>query len=168
MRTATTLNKWHIVALAVISVVVGATVWYYDAAERTRMQGFVFGTELEGIQDDIKALQTQFAASIITWEEGDIDQTELMAQLQEHINKFEDVIERYDTLTPPAGFEGAVELFKLSSYAQLQSDREYINWLSTGDEASKIRSDLQIQESFQLEIAALSEYNTARGIMPAP
>lgn len=142
--------------------------WYQYSAEQTRQQGFVFGNELQEIQDDIKGLQTQFAASIVMWEEGDMERTALITQLQEHIDKFESVLSRYDSLTPPADFEGAVELFRLSSQAQLESDREYVKWLSTGDEASKIRSDLQIQESFQLEIAALSEYNAAKDGVPKP
>lgn len=157
-----------IIILAAIVVAVGLMAWYQYSAEQTRQQGFVFGNELQEIQDDIKSLQTQFAASIAMWEEGDLERAELIAQLQEHVDDFEGVLSRYDSLTPPASFEGAVELFRLSSQAQLESDREYVKWLSTGDEASKIRSDLQIQESFQLEIAALSEYNAARDGVPKP
>lgn len=157
-----------IIILAVIAVAVGLMAWYQISAEQTRQQGFVFGNELQQIQDDIKGLQTQFAASIIMWEEGDMNRVELIEQIQDHINKFEDTLTRYDTLTPPDGFEGAVELFRLSSEAQLESDREYAKWLSTGDESSKVRSDLLIQESFQLEITALSEYNAAKDGIPAP
>ena len=61
------------------------------------------------------------------------------------------IISRYDNLTPPELFKSSVELFKISSETQLESDVEFIKWITTGDESAKIRSDTQIQEAYEYE-----------------
>lgn len=149
-----------LVVVAAISAIIGLNQYW---AEETRQQGFIFGNELQQIQQDVRDLQTKFYADIDIWEEGQISRTELQERLQFHVDEFHGILARYDTLEPPDGFAGAVELFRLSSQAQLESDEQYILWVTTSDESAKIRSDLQLKESFDLEMAALSEYNQARG-----
>ena len=154
------------VGIAILAAVVGiaaiaALNQYW--ADQTRQQGFVFGNELQQIQQDIKELQTRFYADIESWEEGQTSREQLMERLQSHAADFEVILPRYDTLAPPDDFEGAVELFRLSSLAQMESDEQYIAWLKTGDEEARMRSDLQLKESFDLEMAALAEYSRAKG-----
>jgi len=74
----------------------------------------------------------------------------------------EELISRYDTLMPPGAFEASVDVFRLSSESQLESDREYLLWIQTGNDAHLIRSDALIQESFEYEAAALGEFNRAK------
>ncbi len=144
-------------------VAISATLGFYQYnAEQIRQAGFTFGNDLQQIQDDIKLLQDDFYLSIKQWEEGDIDKENLISRLRVHVEEFDVIMLRYDTLSPPSGFEGAVDLFQLSSQAQLGSDVQYIKWLETGEESAKIRSDLQLTEAFELELAALSEYNKVR------
>lgn len=149
-----------LLAVAAISAILGLNQYL---AEETRQQGFIFGNELQQIQQDVRDLQTKFYADIDIWEAGQISRTELQARLQFHVDEFHDVLSRYDTLEPPDDFAGAVELFRLSSQAQLESDEQYILWITTSDESAKTRSDLQLKESFDLEMAALAEYNQAKG-----
>jgi hypothetical protein len=150
------------------AVAIAATIgWYQYEAEQTRQRGFTFGNDLQRIQDDVKSLQNGFYASIDAWEEGAIDKERLMKELDGHLAEFEDVLARYDSLEPPEGFAGAANLFRLSSQAQMESDHNYIEWLTSGDQAAKTRSDLQLEESFDLEMAALAEFNLARD-GPAP
>lgn len=79
----------------------------------------------------------------------------------------DEFILRYDKLSPPESFASAVELLKLSTISQLESDKELIEWIKTGDESAKIRSDLLLQEAFDYEMAGLNEYNSAKaGINP--
>ena len=155
-----------ILILAGVVAAAAALGWYQYSADQTRQQGFVFGNELQQIQDDLKQLQTQFYSSITSWEEGEIGRDELLARLNTHMGGFEEVISRYDGLRPPEGFEAAVELFRLSSQAQMESDAQYIEWISTGQDSAKLRSDLQLKESFDLEMAALAEYNRAKSGIP--
>lgn len=149
-----------LLVVAAISAIIGLNQYW---AEETRQQGFIFGNELQQIQQDVRDLQTKFYADIDIWEEGQISRTELQERLQFHVDEFHDVLTRYDTLEPPDGFAGAVELFRLSSQAQLESDEQYILWITTSDESAKTRSDLQLKESFDLEMSALAEYNQAKG-----
>lgn len=149
-----------LLVVAAISAVIGLNQYW---ADETRQQGFIFGNELQQIQQDVRDLQTKFYADIDIWEEGQISRTELQERLQFHVDEFHDVLARYDTLEPPDGFAGAVELFRLSSQAQLESDEQYILWITTSDESAKTRSDLQLKESFDLEMSALAEYNQAKG-----
>ena len=57
----------------------------------------------------------------------------------------------------------SVELFKLSSETQLESDKHMIEWIMTGDETAQIRSDYLLQQSFEYEMAALSKFKLVQG-----
>lgn len=156
-----------ILILAGAVAIAAAIGWYQYDAEQTRQRGFTFGNDLQQIQDDVKSLQNSFYASIEAWEEGSVDKETLLKELGGHLAEFEGILDRYDSLEPPEGFAGAVNLFRLSSQSQMESDRNYIEWLASGDQAAKTRSDLQLEESFDLEMAALAEFNMARD-GPAP
>ena len=156
-----------ILILAGAVAIAAAIGWYQYDAEQTRQRGFTFGNDLQQIQDDVKSLQNGFYASIEAWEEGSVDKETLLKELGGHLAEFEGILDRYDSLEPPEGFAGAVSLFRLSSQSQMESDRNYIEWLTSGDQAAKTRSDLQLEESFDLEMAALAECNMARD-GPAP
>ncbi len=131
-------------------------------AEQTRQQGFNFGNELAQIQDDVKLLQTDFNSKLTQWDEGDLDTQEILSYAKSHIQKLNKIIDRYDTLMPPTQFTASVELFKISTSTQLQSDQHYIEWIKTGHKSDKIRSDSLLQESFDYEILALGEFNKAK------
>lgn len=152
-----------VIAIAIISAVIGYN-YYID---QIKQKGLKFGNELEQIQNDVKQLQNQFYSKITQWKEGDLSKENLMIHLENHVEEFEEIIPRYDMLDPPEPFESSVELFKLSSKAQLESDIQYIKWLKTEDDSFKTRSDLQLKESFDYEMAALGEFNAAKsGISP--
>jgi len=78
----------------------------------------------------------------------------------------EKIIPRYDKLIPPEPYVTSVELFKLSTESQIESDREFIKWIETGDDSHMIRSESLIQEALQYELAALADYKDAqRGLV---
>ena len=160
-------KKQNIVILVVVIAVIVGIVSYNYSAEQTRQEGFVFGNELEKIQTDVKELQTQFYSKKSQWEEGTITQDELFLHYEQHVEKFENIISQYDNLVPPESFQSAVDLLRLSSQTQLDSDVQYIEWMKTGDESFKIRSDSQYQESLEYEMSGLVEYYSAKtGIQP--
>ena len=160
-------KKQNIVILVVVVAIIVGIVSYNYSAEQTRQKGFAFGNELEKIQTDVKELQTQFYSKKTQWEEGTITQEELFSHYEKHVEKFKNIISQYDKLVPPESFQSAVDLLKLSSQTQLDSDVQYIEWMKTGDESYKVRSDSQYQESLEYEMSGLVEYYSAKtGIQP--
>ncbi len=160
-------KEQNIIILAVFVAIIAGIVIYNYSADQTKQKGFAFGNELEKIQTDVKELQTQFYSKKSQWEEGTITQDELFLHYEEHVEKFENIISQYDNLVPPESFQSAVDLLKLSSQTQLDSDVQYIEWMKTGDESYKIRSDSQYQESLEYEMSGLVEYYSAKtGIQP--
>ena len=118
--------------------------------------------DLEEIQNEFKTLQTGFYSERAKWEEGDIERKDLLEFYDRHVESFEDAIDTYDALEPPELFEGAVELLRLSSQAQLDSDLEYIKWIRDGDEAAKARSDALLQDALEYELLGLVEFYSAK------
>ena len=150
-----------------MSLIIAGIVIYNYSAEQTRQKGFVFGNDLEKIQNEVKDLQTEFYSKKAQWEEGSITKEELYQHYEHHIEKFEEVISEYDDLSPPESFQSAVDLLKLSSETQLDSDKQYIEWMKTGDESFKIRSDSQYQQALEYEMSGLVEYYSAKtGVKP--
>ncbi len=156
-------NKIQNISIAAIAIlIIGVIIAYNYSADQTKQKGFQFGNELAQIQQDVAQLQTKFYSEKIKWDEGDISKEELLEYYQKHIDEFQKIISRYDELATPELFESSVELFKISSETQLQSDIEYINWISTGDESAKVRSDTQIQEAYEYENLGLVEFQLAK------
>ena len=148
-------------------VVIGLVIVYYYSAEQTRIKGFTFGNNLQRIQEDLKKIQTDFQSEITGWEDGDISKDEFLGYSDMHISKMEELVFRYDALDPPEVFSSSVELFKLSTQSQLESDKEIIRWIQSGDMDAKIRSDSLMEESFGYEMAALAKFNAIKaGIDP--
>ena len=152
----------NVAIVAIAAAAIAAVISYNYAAELTKQKGLRFGMELEEIQDDIKALQTEFYSEKTKWEEGDLSREQLLGFYDEHIDRFEDVITKYDTLEPPEIFEGAVRLLKLSSQSQLDSDSEYIEWIKNDDSTAKARSDALLQDALEYELLGLVEFYSAK------
>ncbi len=156
-------NKIQNITIAAIGIIIIIVIVAYNySADQTKQQGFQFGNELARIQQDVAELQSKFYSEKIKLDEGDITKEELLEYYEEHVNEFEKIISRYDQLSTPELFESSVELFKISSETQLNSDIEYIKWISTGDESAKIRSDTQIQEAYEYENLGLVEFQLAK------
>ncbi|NND86221.1 MAG: hypothetical protein HKM23_02600 [Nitrosopumilus sp.] len=147
-----------IIAILIVGLIAG----YNYSVEQTKQKGLQFGIELEQIQNDIKDLQTDFYSEKTRWEEGGITKEELFEFYDKHLEKFNKVIQKYDDLNPPELFKSSVDLLKISSQTQLESDSQFIEWIKTGDESAKIRSDTQIQESLEYEMLGLVEFYSAK------
>ena len=152
----------NITIVTVAVIIVGSIMAYNYSVEQTRQQGLRFGIELEMIQEDVKQLQTEFYSTRIQWEEGDITKEQLESFYDTHLADFQNTISEYDNLEPPEIFSGSVQLLKLSSESQLESDKQFIEWIKTGDESSKVRSDARLQESLEYELHGLVEFYSAK------
>ena len=152
----------NIIVVTIAILIVGAIIVYNYSVEQTKQKGLQFGVELEQIQEDVQQLQIKFYSEKVRWEEEDISKEELLEYYKKHLIEFEEIIFRYSELTPPDLFKSSVELLKLSSETQLESDSEFIEWIKTGDELAKIRSDTQFQESLEYEMSGLVEFYSAK------
>jgi len=161
-------KKRQNIILGIITIaVIGLVITYYYSAEQTRIKGFTFGNNLQRIQEDLKKIQTDFQSEITIWKDGEISKDEFLEYSDMHISKMEELVSRYDALDPPEAFSSSVELFKLSTQSQLESDKEIIRWIQSGDMDAKIRSDALMEESFGYEMAALAKFNAVKtGIDP--
>lgn len=161
-------KKRQNIILGIIAVgAIGLVIAYYYSAEQTRIKGFTFGNNLQRIQEDLKKIQTDFQSEITVLEEGEISKDEFLSYSEMHILKMDELVSRYDVLDPPQIFSSSVELFKLSTQSQIESDKEIILWIQSGDTDAKIRSDSLLEESFGYEMAALAKFNAAKtGINP--
>ncbi len=156
-------NKIQNIAIAAIAVVIiGGIIGYNYYIDQINVKGFNFGNELQQIQDAVTKLQNDFSSKIVQWKEGDLTKEELLEYSNNHISEMEKIIPRDGKLIPPEPYVTSVELFKLSTESQLESDREFIKWIETGDDSYMIRSESLIQEALQYELAALADYKDAQ------
>ncbi len=161
-------RKKQNITLAVIATVILVSIISYNySADQTKIKGFNFGNELQQIQDKVKKLQNDFESKTIQWQEGDLTKEQLLEFSQKNVLELEALLPKYDELTSPESFISSVDLFKLSTETQIESNKQYIKWIETGDESFKIHSDSLFQESFEYGIAALGKYKAAQtGITP--
>ena len=152
----------NIVIASVAIIIIGSITAYNYSLEQTKQKGLQFGIGLEQIQEDVQQLQIKFYSEKTRWDEGDISKEELLEYYEKHLKKFKEIISRYDVLVPPELFKSSVELLKISSETQLESDLQFIEWIKTGDESAKIRSDTQFQESLEYEMLGLVEFYSAK------
>jgi hypothetical protein len=160
-------QKREIIITIVVTVIIGIVIVNFYSADQTKILGYNFGNELKNIQDELKVLQTDFNSKYILLNEEIISKEEFLEYSEIHFKKMENLILKYEELSPPKSFVASVELFKLSTMSQLDSDKQITEWIKTGEDSAKTRSDLLIQESFEYELAALEKFNEAKaGINP--
>jgi hypothetical protein len=160
-------KKQNIIILVIVVTIIAGIVSYNYSAEQTKQKGFQFGINLEKIQTEVKEQQTLFYSKKTQFEEGEVTEEELFQHYEKHVKDFKRIISQYDTLVVPESFQSAVDLLKLSSQTQLDSDIQYIEWMKTGEESFKIRSDSQYQQALEYEMAGLVEFYSAKtGIQP--
>ncbi len=152
----------NIIIVIIVILIIGLIVAYNYSVDQTKQKGLQFGIELDQIQKDVNQLQIKFYSEKTRWEEGDISKEELLEFYDEHLKEFREIISRYDELTPPELFKSSVELLKISSETQLESDSQFIEWIKTGDESAKVRSDTQFQEALEYEMSGLVEFYSAK------
>jgi len=159
------LNKKKIqnsIILSIAILIVGVIIAYNYSTDITKQKGLQFGNELSQIENNISNIQEKFYSEKTKWVEGDISKEELLKFYEIHVNNFRKIISEYDKLTPPELFQSSVALLKISAETQLESDLQFIEWIKTGDEIAKIRSDSLFQEAYEYQNLGLVEFQTAK------
>ena len=152
----------NIIILSIAILIIGSIIAYNYSTDITKQKGLQFGNELSQIESSISDIQGKFYSEKTKWIEGDISKEELLKFYEMHINNFRETISKYDGLTPPELFQSSVALLKISAETQLESDLQFIEWVKTGDESAKIRSDTLFQESYEYQNLGLVEFQTAK------
>ena len=147
-----------IAGVVIIGLVIGVS--YY--VEQAKISGQRFGNNLKQIQLDLKKQISDYESNLTIWKEGGLTKQEMLQISENHLIELEKILKRYDKLTPPQAFTSSVELFKRSTQTQIESDNLLKEWIETGDNATKIRSDQILQQSFEYETSALASFNTAK------
>ena len=147
-----------IAGVVIIGLVIGVS--YY--VEQAKISGQRFGNNLEQIQLDLKKQISDYESNLTIWKEGGLTKQEMLQISENHLIELEKILKRYDKLTPPQAFTSSVELFKRSTQTQIESDNLLKEWIETGENATKIRSDQILQQSFEYETSALASFNTAK------
>ncbi len=155
-------KKQSIALVTIATIIIVGIVAYNYHIDQNKVKGFNFGNELQQIQDDLKKLQNEFDSKMIQLDEGEMTKEEFLEYSKNHLSELKKIIPKYSELLPPEPFIPSVELFRLSTESQLESDKEFIKWVETDEESHKIRSDSLIQEAFQYELAALAEYKAVQ------
>ena len=155
------------IAAAIVGALVVAAAYTHHTREQVRVAGMMFGNSLLDTQDDLKAAQDALALRTRAWGAGNMTDAELLAYYADHLGRMDSIIARYSALDAPPGFGAAVRLFELSAESQRQSDAAHAEWVGSGDEASRLRSDALLQDSFEYEAEALSAFADAQRGAPA-
>jgi hypothetical protein len=155
-------KKQNIIIATIAVIIIGSIVGYNYSVDQTKQKGLKFGNELQQIQEEVKKSEIEFSSKVTQWKEGDLSQDELSEYSKTHVEKLQTLILKYYELIPPKSFAPSVELFKLSTQSQLDSDKEFMEWIKTKDDSHSIRSDSLLQESFEYEMLALGEFNAAK------
>lgn len=150
-------------AIVIGILIISSTMFFVYSNDQAKIRGQMFGNELKQIQDNVKKNTHLYDSKISLFKEGNLDREKFLEYAEKHRDEMNKIILLYGSLQIPNGFQTAVELFKLSSETQLESDIQIMEWVKTGNDAAHIRSDVLLQESFDYEMAALSEYKLAQG-----
>lgn len=153
-----------VIVLGAIVISLAIAAGYYT--DQARLSGQKFGNNLEQIQSELKKQTTYYESQIILWQEKNLTKEEILQVSKDHLSKLTEILAKYDILVPPASFAPSLELFRLSTQSQLESDTLFMEWLQTGDNSTKIRSDQLLQQSFDYETSALASFNKAKNSSP--
>lgn len=161
-KKPTASKKGTYIAIVAGAIIIGLVVAINYYLDQAKISGEIFGNNLQQIQEDLKNQVSEYESKITMWQEGDLTKQEILQISENHLSELENILSRYDTLLPPQTFASSLKLFKLSTQSQLESDRLLKEWIETGDNSTKIRSDEILQQSFEYETSALASYNMAK------
>ena len=150
------------IAIAAGAVIIGLVIVLNYNLDQVKISGQRFGDNLAQIQSDLKDETANYDAKIAQYQKGDISKNEMLQISDKHIMVLNDILTKYNTLKPPETFAPSLELFKLSTQSQIESDKILKEWVQTGDSSTKLRSDELLGRAFEYETRALDSFNKAK------
>jgi high-affinity K+ transport system ATPase subunit B len=151
----------HIAIIVGICLVVITILVNYNL-DQSKISGQRFGDQLAQIQTDLKNETLNFDMHLTQYKSGQISKDQMLKITDDHIPEIQKILTRYDQLKAPDLFGPSLQLFRLSTQTQIESDQNLREWIATGDNATKTKSDQLLQQAFQYEMSALQSYNSAK------
>ena len=155
-------KKGFYFVIVIGAVIIGLVIAVNYHVDQAKISGQRFGINLEQIQADLKKEVSDYESKLTSWKEGQITKQDILQISENHLLELEKILKRYDKLITPQTFVSSVELFKRSTQTQIESDKLLKEWVETGDNSTKIRSDELLQQSFEYETSALASFNMAK------
>ena len=144
--------------VTVISIVV--LVDYY--LDQTQISGQRFGDQLAQIQLDLKNETLSFDAQETQYSNGHLPKNQMLKITDDHIKVLQSFLPRYDKLKTPDLFVPSLQLFRLSTETEIERTNVLREWIVTGDNATKEKSDELFQQAYQYEMSALQSYESTK------
>ncbi len=144
-----------------VAIVIAVILVNYNL-DLSNLKGQKFGNDLALIQSDLHNETASFDANLTIYEKGQMSKDQMLNITNADIAKMQSILSRYDSLSPPEPFAASLQLFRLSTQSQLDSDKMLKEWIQTGDNSTRAKSDQLLQESLQYEMNALQSYNNAK------
>ena len=144
------------------AIIIGIVIILNYNLDQAKISGQSFGDSLSQIQNDLKNETADYDAKITQYQNGNITKQDILRISDTHIAVLNETLSKYDKLKPPEPFAPSLELFRLSTQAQLDSDKLFKQWIETGDNSTKVRSDQLLGQSFDYETRALDSFNKAK------
>ena len=116
-------------AIVIGILIISSTIFFVYSNDQAKIRGQMFGNELKQIQDNVKKNTHLYDSNISLFKEGNLDREKFLEYAEKHKDEMSKIILLYDSLQIPNGFQTAVELFKLSSEPQLESDIQMMVWV---------------------------------------
>ncbi|MDE1861501.1 MAG: hypothetical protein KGI33_01175 [Thaumarchaeota archaeon] len=154
-------KRLRIAIIVGIVIVVGVIGFSYNL-DQAKLSGQRFGDDLSLIQSDLSNETSNYYEKVSMYEKGQIPRDQILNITDQHLASMRNLLTKYDSLNPPQPFIASLRLFRLSTETQIDSDKLLKEWIQTGDNSTKAKSDQLLQESFQYEMNALHSYNNAK------
>ena len=148
------------ITLGVITIAGVILVNYY--LDQTKLSGQRFGDQLAQIQLDLKNETQSFDGHLTQYKNEQISKDQMLKITDDHVKAVQNILPRYDELKAPDLFTPSLQLFRLSTETQIQSDNALREYIVTGNNATMEKSDQLLQQSFQYEMNALQSYEKAK------
>jgi hypothetical protein len=149
-------------AIVAGAIIIGGVIILNYNLDQAKISGQSFGDNLAQLQNDLKNETADYDTKIIQYQNGNITKQGILQISDVHIAVLSDMLSKYNKLKPPEPFAPSLELFKLSTQAQLDSDKLLREWIQTGNNSTKVRSDQLLEQAFYYETRALDSFNKAK------
>ena len=150
------------VAIAAGVIIVAAVIAFSYNFDQAKLAGQKFGDDLALLQSDLKNETQSFDSQLSSYEKGKLSKVQMLNITGNHIEKMQNFLTRYNNLQPPESFVPSLQLFRLSTQTQLESDKLLREWIQTDNNSTRAKSDDLLQQSFQYEMNALQSFNNAK------
>ncbi len=154
-------RNFQIAIIVGVGIIVAVILINYSL-DQANLSGQRFGNSLASIQSDLGNETAAFDANLTMYEKGQITKDKMLNITDVHLAKMQSILVRYDSLNPPESFTPSLQLFRLSTQTQIDSDSLLKEWIQTGDNSSRIKSDQLLQQSLQYEMNALQNFNNEK------